>query len=158
MKLIFLDIDGVLNTIDSLSEQIEIVPELVRRVNKLCELTGAKIVISSTWRLIYRTRMIKLILEKAGLRSGTIVGRTPNYAVNKRGSEIQSFLDNLTILEGRQVDAYVIIDDDNDFDDNQKSEHFVQTNELFGFTEEKLKLALEILNRESNGTLAKVEE
>lgn len=64
MKIIFLDIDGVLNHEDFYRERFEkryddgaiehpyseIDPKTVQRLNKIIEETGANIVISSTWR------------------------------------------------------------------------------------------------------------
>ena len=64
MKIIFLDFDGILNHEAFYKERYEkrndgnviehpynqIDPKCVANLNNLCEATGAKIVISSTWR------------------------------------------------------------------------------------------------------------
>ena len=58
MKVIFLDIDGVLNCIGSFNRTktrfngfVGMDPTLVARFNSLVEKTGARVVLSSTWRL-----------------------------------------------------------------------------------------------------------
>jgi hypothetical protein len=53
MKVIFLDIDGVLNCAqpaDTEHRLVEPRPDLVSLINGLCQRTGASIVLSSTWR------------------------------------------------------------------------------------------------------------
>ena len=45
-KVLFLDIDGVLNTIASMAEGVELVPEKVIHIRDICEATQSKIVIS----------------------------------------------------------------------------------------------------------------
>lgn len=50
-KITFLDIDGVLNRTPCVSTGCpRIVPELARRLDQVIQRTGARIVISSTWR------------------------------------------------------------------------------------------------------------
>ena len=53
MKVIFLDIDGVLNcskTHNPRNLPYVIDPKLLKRFERLLERTGAKVVLSSTWR------------------------------------------------------------------------------------------------------------
>ena len=54
MKVVFLDIDGVLNNHawNECSESCTIDFECVHRFNQLLELTGAKVILSSAWRYI----------------------------------------------------------------------------------------------------------
>ena len=53
MKLIFLDVDGVLNSAEWLeTNQGEIDPAKVRLLKQMIDATGAKVVLSSTWRNI----------------------------------------------------------------------------------------------------------
>lgn len=53
MKIIFLDIDGVLNcekTPNPRKLRYIVDPKLLKRFERLIERTGAKVVLSSTWR------------------------------------------------------------------------------------------------------------
>lgn len=156
MKIIFLDCDGVLNSIQwevarkdmppgsVVDDAID--PRALNRIVNVCEITGAKIVLSSDWRINWpfaRTR-----LERAGIPEGLIIGRTPVLNVvpglhhYSRGEEIQAWLDG-------HDDVYddIIIDDREDFLPNQKRLHLVQTDNWVGFSEKDKKLAIEMLLR-----------
>jgi hypothetical protein len=84
MKLIFLDIDGVLNSDRFFAEAQparwgigHIDPGAVGRVEELARRTGAHIVISSAWRHAYPVADLRVILRVAGLEA-RIVGATPD--------------------------------------------------------------------------------
>src|SRR4029077_8535713 len=85
MKVIFLDIDGVLNRCDTqrppLTHQeplpIPIAPECMGRLNQLVAETGAKIVISSSWRLYVRWQDLGPALARHG-PVGDVIGETPD--------------------------------------------------------------------------------
>jgi hypothetical protein len=105
--VIFLDADGVMNGIRNWPENAPrnwIDPRTVERLNQITTRTGAKLVISSSWRLFWD---VKDILKKAGV-TGTVIGETPYLAGRDRGTEIQSW------LADHRVDNYVILDDDSD--------------------------------------------
>ena len=53
MKIIFLDIDGVLNVIPQGRDEYGAIfhPEFVANLKHIIDKTGAKLVISSTWRM-----------------------------------------------------------------------------------------------------------
>jgi len=58
-KVLFLDIDGVLNA--SYESEPLILPECARRFNRIIRETGAKVVISSSWRnFVHGGLMIQL--------------------------------------------------------------------------------------------------
>ena len=107
MKVIFLDIDGVLNTLKTLQRHngfIGMSPILVRRFNKLAKDTGARVVLSSTWR---HDKNWRRVMKKNGLDM-RFLGRTKELRGLIRGHEIQEWL-------GRHdVEKYVILDDDTD--------------------------------------------
>jgi len=89
MKVIFLDIDGVLNcskTHNPRNLPYVIDPKLLKRFERLLERTGAKVVLSSTWRY-----------DPAGLfsakRQGVpFIGVTPDMPHKPRRKEILSWL------------------------------------------------------------------
>lgn len=130
MKVIFLDIDGVLNIIPEEWDEYGAIfhKHFESNLRKIIDNTNAKIVISSTWRF----SGIKVMKEmwKARKLSGDIIGVTP-YLLNKddkltsikRGYEIQDYLDN-----NPDIENYVIIDDDSDMLPSQ-IKNFVKTSE-----------------------------
>jgi len=98
LKIIFLDIDGVLNSEKSFeyyqkvgaNEVMYIAPWYghIKHVNYIIEKTGADVVISSAWRGSYK---LEMILYLAGLK-GNIIGKTPYCESRIRGEEIKEFL------------------------------------------------------------------
>lgn len=155
-KIIFLDCDGVLNSIqwDAVRKDMPmesfideaIDPRCLKRIVSICETTGAKIVLSSDWRINWpfaRTR-----LERAGIHEGLIMDCTPVLNTvqgmhhHSRGDEIQAWLD-----AHDDVYDYVIIDDREDFLQDQVRLHLVHVNNWVGITEKDRMAAIEILSR-----------
>lgn len=105
MIIIFLDIDGVLNHVDTRYEdiplrrkngeklQVPVDPDCMTRLNRLIAQTGASIVISSSWRLFVSLEELGSALFCCGLVAG-IVGETPNLGNGRidRGTEIAAWL------------------------------------------------------------------
>jgi hypothetical protein len=184
MKIIFLDIDGCLNCEEAyLSGECqyqEWVWEDGRKdhyqrfcswskdlLNKLIKETGAKIVISSTWRHSGIEFMRKVwALEEM---EGEIIGITPSMRTRgihiPRGMEIKYFLEEdlkfshinwdqdqqRESMKRSGVDNYIIIDDDSDMLYNQRN-HFVHVlpsprNKL-GFNEKYYAQALDKLSKD----------
>ena len=79
MKIIFLDIDGVLNNYNTLGEGANWEPDLVKILNRIIKETKAKIVLSSTWRQIEHYRNI----IKNDIKINYI-GKTPKLWKKKR--------------------------------------------------------------------------
>jgi hypothetical protein len=126
MKILFLDIDGVLNSWrwykslalkgrqPSMMPDDQIDPKAVTRLNKVIERTGAKVVVSSTWRLMRTVTELQQVLNRFGF-VGEVVGKTPRLHRDGdgnqlyRGHEIQQWLD-----ENPGVELFAIVDDDSD--------------------------------------------
>lgn len=154
VKIIFLDIDGVLNcaseygTVKNKLPNIPgywlHVPELIERFNKIIDATGAKIVVSSTWRIGETIDSMRAVLSSMGVK-GELIGLTPNFstAYSVRGNEIKSWID--TNIDRGQFQNYVIIDDDSDMLYWQK-DNFVNTNGQVGLTDRDCMKAIRILN------------
>lgn len=121
MKIIFLDVDGVLNysRMDK-DDHIRTDGGLVSRrcvklLNQITDRTGAKLVVSSVWRFdgekIYET------LRSAGV-TGEFVGLTPRGCnCCLRGNEIYRWIkDNEQLIGCKYYDykSFVILDDDSD--------------------------------------------
>lgn len=155
MKVVFLDIDGVLNTpnyavqahgmwsktngwFKSKDEFGAIFdPISVDCLLYLCETTNAKVVISSTWRRVGLLRMREMFKVR-GIPID-IIDVTPILNL-KRGEEIEAWLS-----ENDYVTNYVIIDDDTDFTDYQLNNHFVCTRGQYGLNHNAMVLAIKIL-------------
>jgi hypothetical protein len=122
MKVIFLDIDGVLNCDQWFHERREAGREVpptkelnekaVAVLNEIICRSGAKVVISSSWRLAFSLSEIRGVLVRAGFE-GEIYGKTPRRTTYpaRRGNEIQDFL-NLHPY----ITEFVILDDDADME------------------------------------------
>lgn len=151
MKILFLDIDGVCNCKSTLikAKRSDVVdPIMIGRINKITNATGAKIVVSSSWRLIFGLdNVINKYLKPAGL-VGDIIGETPNLSSfsfkgsSSRGREIREWLSDNPSVEG-----FVILDDENDMDGLQ--DKLIQTsfmNDVGGIQEDHVEQAIFLLN------------
>ena len=134
MNILFLDIDGVVNT--PINNTIgTITPNNINAINlvsKFCLEHNFDIVISSTWRLNRRDPNCRKCLVAAGLDPRiTILGSTP-YIHSQRGREIQSFLSGCD-----NVENFIILDDE-DFDMlPEQMSHVVKTEFETGFTQKE---------------------
>lgn len=170
MKIIFLDIDGVLNheffykqrhEKESDGDEIrypysEIDPKCVENLNILCKDTDAKVVISSTWRhsgLEY----CKDALEFHGFH-GEIIDITPFSKCNMclRGNEILQWIRDNHKLVGpyHNFTEYVILDDDSDMLYWQRN-NFLLIDRFVGLTMGDVFRAKKILN---NGKISNIGE
>lgn len=153
IKLIFLDIDGVLNypnmpdSVKKLYGQVS--KRCVDLLNELTDETCAKLVISSTWRKDSdQFPPINERLKELGV-TGEIIGSTPVLTQRAvfRGNEIYHWmLDNKEIC-GTYPNLfrdYVILDDDSDMLLWQFN-NFVQTDAWTGMTPTTLHRARRIL-------------
>lgn len=115
MKIIFLDIDGVLATLATKYHHGD--PACVRRLNALTTASGASIVVSSTWRK-GGLRSIRRILKGWGV-TAPVYDITPDLSAQRgelalavpRGREIQAWLDTST-----DIMHFVILDDTDDME------------------------------------------
>lgn len=113
MKIVFLDIDGVLLNLESYSGGQRPDPKCLERLNRITDQTGAKIVVSSSWR--YDPNIAK-VLKGWGV-TASIIGVTPCLAISRtRGEEIFAWLQEHK--DGYLgVESFVVIDDDDDMGD-----------------------------------------
>lgn len=154
MKILFLDVDGILNSDDYAIYRYEtkkfdtdqfIDERPVAFLNYIIGQTQAKIVLSSSWRANFNETNERLI--KAGCKY-ELFDKTPYLKSRHRGSEIQAWIDKYE-KEHEPLESYVILDDDNDMLDEQRN-NFVRCNFIHGLTSHDCYKAIEILN--SNGT------
>lgn len=146
MKVIFLDFDGVINSttfmmrIDGHKGHEKISEEMVGRVNRIIEETGAEVVVSSTWRKLHDLDELQKFLDKNGF-VGELMDKTPpNFGMTERGDIIQLWLD-----EHPFVEEFVVIDDDTDMT-AIPDENFINTDTTVGITNEHVEEAIDILS------------
>ena len=159
MKIIFLDMDGVLNSIQSHTffHQIgdqnwfkdylpdtedfqdirtyhsEICPIACSNMKKLLDNhPDIRFVISSTWRRLYPLDFFDALFKHIGMTTeDKVIGRTPYMSGYDRGDEIQSWLDDA--LGVHEIEQFVILDDDSDMAHFLGTDNFIQTDVKVGF-------------------------
>lgn len=123
-------------------------------LNHIIEKTGAKVVISSTWRKSHSVQELQELLEKVGF-IGEIIGRTPSLYLNKngeesytipRGCEIDCWLKNTFDWDDLAYVRYVILDDDSDMLFQQR-ENFFRVDGYCGITPNLAYRVINFLNR-----------
>jgi hypothetical protein len=114
VKVIFLDIDGVLNTgaFDLEAESSSIDRLLVARLRRVLAATGAKIVLCSSWRYLVLEGAMTLsgfeyLLRTHGMPKGCLVGLTAaDEAGGDRGAQILRW-----VAEHGPLEAWAVLDD-----------------------------------------------
>ena len=139
MKIIFLDIDGVLNDAPTILGTGDDQPtmEHLNCLKQIVEATQAEIVLSSSWRLYKRyTKDVSIALAKVGLH---LIDTTEE--LRERDEEIREWL-------GRhpEVEQYLILDDEDVFTEELK-EHHILTSFYEGLLTKHVKKSIEILNK-----------
>ncbi|MEK6733378.1 MAG: HAD domain-containing protein [Candidatus Omnitrophota bacterium] len=152
LKVIFLDIDGVLNSYNymdvlylkgerSTAEEKStpaLDPQAVENLRIIVERTGAKIVVTSNWR----NKGLQWIQElwKQNRLPGNVIDITPQR--RNRVFEIRRW------LKSKHVENYVVLDDD--FTDIEVRmigvAHFVDIHPKYGLREDDVRNAAKLLN------------
>jgi hypothetical protein len=156
MRIIFLDIDGVLN---SENEPYEgklwrLSESAILRVNTIIERTDARIVLTSDWRRYHGLQRCAEVLRAHGL-SAEIVDATPNlenrrtvheedfdptaYFERLRRSEIEAW------MKSHDIQTFVVIDDLAVFERDHPN--MILTNATTGLTAEDAARAIAVLCR-----------
>lgn len=156
IKLIFVDVDGVFNSETYYRKRAEdgdvrpyplseFDPEAVKQYMRIIQETGAKTVISSSWR---HTDGLRSILKNVGFRGSPLDFEITPYLGTIRGLEIKKYMeDYLDKHPDEEIGSYCIIDDDIDMLYEQK-DNFVRTDAFYGgLTKEKADRVIKILNK-----------
>lgn len=143
MKVLFLDIDGVCNSLayaqrNGMNLWHATDPDLVALVRKIIKETKCEVVLSSTWRLYPEARAVvkrdvcHFIDVTKDMQAGAKRG------VVERGVEVQEWLDRHPA-----VTHYAILDDESDFLPNQ---WLFKTTFADGITEDIAQAVIDHLN------------
>src|SRR5882757_1232751 len=117
MKILFLDIDGVVNSATSMRCNRGLIdPQLALIVRRIAiAIPDLKVVLSSSWRCLGDCREI---VEKKIIRCFDVTPILHDLELS-RGHEIQAWLS-----EHPEVERYAILDDDNDMLEHQMVNFF----------------------------------
>lgn len=153
MKILFLDVDGVLNSHDFSHEAKSgiIHPDKMELLNKVLRITGASVVMSSSWRYLMHRGEVTLegldwMMRTHGMMHSRLVGVTRRDTMevrmqpwdgnpeswpveNERGQEIADWLTD------NPAEKYVVVDDLNL--GISELHPFVQTDGKIGLTPTK---------------------
>lgn len=155
MKVIFLDIDGVLNFDDTEARLpdgcLGIAEAPLKKLKKIVHETGARIVLSSSWRKFWAINdeifdgIDKLnneyLVKKLGRHGLHIMDKIGGQSSSTRYQDIKDYLacrsniSHYVVLDDEVFEGYMLIQD-----------HLVITNHFMGLTDDDVELAIRILN------------
>ena len=164
VKVLYLDIDGVLNSQESMRSKYEEerpyndnpTIENLKRLERIIAETGCCIVISSTWRKSFRYYDLANLFYAIGMdleSTCRIVDQTPVLNNNCRGDEILVHIlginngdKNYHQFKDERINKICILDDDSDMGFLQKY-HISVSNEI-GLTDKNVDDVIAMLNSE----------
>ena len=172
LRLLFLDIDGVLNdhALDRRAMSCRLDRDKVDTLNVVLAETDARIVLSSAWRyMILRGEMtlagFNWLLRSHGVMCGRLVGHTrpdkmvpnpfydgmrgtwpENPVPDERGEQIAEYLSTCVGTLGQPCSAYAVVDD-LDLGITIAGHPFVRTDGSVGLTQGDAMKLIELLNR-----------
>jgi hypothetical protein len=157
LKIIFLDIDGVLNSDHYIAEReasptaelwtsADLDPTAIRALNAIIVRTGAKVVVSSSWRHHHTLDELTTILRERGF-VGDLIDATPRMYGESRGTEIRTWIR----VQGVADLSIVVLDDEPPT--AELDPRWVRTDPSRGLTELEVERAAALLNtlRSSRG-------
>jgi hypothetical protein len=143
-----LDFDGVLIKFQGIRKKRRpavVDPACVAALNSVTDRTGAKLVITSSWRI--KTPLEKLVVCLRGWGvTGEVAGATPSFAENspnRRGKEILHWLTYDDANSDMQVQSFVILDDEANM--GRLRARLVQSDPMIGLTMAEADQAVQIL-------------
>ena len=135
MRIIFLDIDGVLNHWDGIQKHgMDYIGDAqVAQLARVVDATDARFVLTSTWRL--EDKNITLVREAMAKHSidEMLIDFTSNLGYTKRAAEIRKWMfDNR-----HHIEKFAILDDDDEIIGDQGfNDQFFHTDGTKGLTKE----------------------
>ena len=162
MKVIFLDVDGVLNCQSSKARfrgYIGIDNDKVKRLRDIVKATNAKIVLTSTWKLFWeRDPLLKDEQHEDGNYLDRKFRRENLFILDKtteeknlgcRGEGIHNF------LQHHNIESWIVLDDEifDDYETYGIMPHLIKTTfyaDDGGIQDKHIKLAIKMLNTPQN--------
>ena len=145
-RVIFLDVDGVLNSRMSreAAESDVPPPEIMENLKFLVDNTQCKVILSSTWRLVdHKRHQLENLFLQYGL---SVNGATPDLEKVAKGDRVDEILLWLEMraAKSEHVHAWIAIDDMDLLRMNPRltSSNFVHTSDAVGLDAEKTEEAL----------------
>lgn len=150
MKLLFLDIDGVLNTHDIRHRvgSCSIHPDKVKILNRVIDSTNCKLVLTSAWRwLVHRKEMtlrgFDWLMRSHGLYADSIHGITRMESVGNPNDDRGYLI--IEYLRDHTPKKYCVVDD-LDLSITVCGHPFVKTNSEVGLLDDHADRIIAILN------------
>jgi len=152
MNIIFLDVDGVLNSINKLVKEYNKTNKphsgysypfdetCLRNLQILIRETNSKLVVTSTWRRDKTGRETLLNALKDYELDKEVIGYTPILLGKKRSVEIKQYLSTL-----KESSDFIILDDDKDM--GELLPFLIKTDIQKGLTYENVQEAITKLNK-----------
>lgn len=147
--------DGVVNCYDTKerapSKVVGVEQRLIALIKQIVDATGAKLVLSSTWRKDWAFDLLdgidwRYLRDEFAKQDLYFMDYTPSRRDSHRGEEIKEWLESTEY----DVESYVVIDDEM-FDIWDLHEgHMVQTSFDSGIKPGAVKMAIEILSKQHN--------
>lgn len=143
MKLLFLDIDGVLNGHEKNEAEVcGIKPECASQLNRIIEQTDCKLVISSAWRYLIHSGVMNTVgfermLNTHGVRVYKRIAGVTRPDANlsdkhERGKQIRDWVNG---THRSEIERYAVVDDDDELGIPEAGHPFVKTDGKVGLTE-----------------------
>lgn len=148
MKVLFLDIDGVvclhdrekgINFSDGGADD-RFDAECCKRLKRIIDATGCKIVLSSAWR--EKRCDIENMLSQLlpfGITLNDFIGRTPSLF--GRDEEVSAYL-----KAHPEIDSFIAVDDENFCSSKFPRDRLVLTDERSGITDRIMNICIELLS------------
>lgn len=152
MKIIFLDIDGVLNCTDApMNNDCFVDDDKIMLLKRIVDETGANIVLTSSWRdgwydqdlgehTVIR-ELYETLVRKLAEYDLELMDKTSRLGTYRR-DEIESWMTEC----GEKIEAYVILDDLEAWHFEGMTDRFVKADRRVGLTEQLATMAINVLN------------
>jgi hypothetical protein len=113
LNVLFLDIDGVLNP-DKANHQHVFAPACVRQLRRILDHDPqTHVVFSTSWRTGLPFFTLGWLWRQHDLPLQRVIGRTPEIHIERRGGEIQQWLDNAPRRSREHtIHRYAVLDDE----------------------------------------------
>ena len=147
--------DGVVNSYSTKerapSKVIGVEQCLIAYIKQIVDATGAKLVLSSTWRKDWAFDLMNgkdwhYLRDEFAKQDLYFMDYTPSRRDSHRGEEIKEWLESTEY----DVESYVVIDDEMFDIWDLHDGHMVQTSAMTGIKPGAVKMAIEILSKQHN--------